>query len=59
MAIPNKQLRAAQRNAAPLRRRESIATEAGAHTFSFDAARNIVCAFLPATHRAAVYQDQA
>jgi DNA-binding beta-propeller fold protein YncE len=43
---------------APLRRHETVVTEAGAHTLSFDAARNIVCAFLPATHRAAVYEDQ-
>lgn len=42
----------------PLRRHETIATEAGAHTLSFDAARNIVCAFLPASHRAAVYRDE-
>lgn len=42
----------------PLRRHETVATEAGAHTLSFDAARNIVCAFLPATHRAAVYRDR-
>jgi DNA-binding beta-propeller fold protein YncE len=42
---------------APLRRHETVATEAGAHTLSFDAARNLVCAFLPATHRAAVYED--
>ena len=40
----------------PLRRHETIATEIGAHTLSFDATRNIVCAFLPASHRAAVYQ---
>jgi DNA-binding beta-propeller fold protein YncE len=38
-------------------RRETVKTEAGAHTLSFDARRNIVCAFLPATHRAAVYED--
>ena len=44
---------------APLRRHETIATEAGAHTLSFDATRNIVCAFLPASHRAAVYRDRA
>ena len=43
---------------APLRRHETIVTEAGAHTLSFDATRNIVCAFLPASHRAAVYQDR-
>jgi DNA-binding beta-propeller fold protein YncE len=44
---------------APLRRHETVATEAGAHTLSFDATRNIVCAFLPASHRAAVYKDHA
>ena len=43
---------------ASLARRETISTEAGAHTLSFDARRNIVCAFLPATHRAAVYEDR-
>jgi DNA-binding beta-propeller fold protein YncE len=43
---------------APLRRHETVVTEAGAHTLSFDAARNIVCAFLPASHRAAVYEDR-
>jgi hypothetical protein len=43
---------------APLRRRETIATEAGAHTLSFDGSRDIVCAFLPGTHRAAVYRDE-
>jgi DNA-binding beta-propeller fold protein YncE len=43
---------------ATLRRRETVATEAGAHTLSFDARRNLVCAFLPATHRAAVYEDR-
>ncbi len=41
----------------PLSRHETVVTEAGAHTLSFDAARNIVCAFLPASHRAAVYAD--
>jgi DNA-binding beta-propeller fold protein YncE len=41
----------------PLRRHETVVTEAGAHTLSFDAKRNIVCAFLPETHRAAVYVD--
>ena len=44
---------------APLRRHETVATEVGAHTLSFDAIRNIVCAFLPASHRAAVYRDHA
>jgi DNA-binding beta-propeller fold protein YncE len=42
---------------APLRHAERVATEAGAHTLSFDAARNIVCAFLPTSHRAGVYED--
>ena len=39
-------------------RLESIPTERGAHTIGFDAARNTVYAFLPDTHRAAVYQDR-
>jgi hypothetical protein len=43
---------------APLRRHETIATEVGAHTLSFDASRSVVCAFLPASHRAAVYRDR-
>jgi DNA-binding beta-propeller fold protein YncE len=42
-----------------LRRVETVTTEAGAHTLSFDAARNIVCTFLPQSHRAAVYEDGA
>jgi hypothetical protein len=37
---------------------ETIKTEAGAHTIGFDAQRNNVYAFLPGTHRAAVYRDQ-
>jgi DNA-binding beta-propeller fold protein YncE len=41
----------------PLRRHETVVTEAGAHTLSFDAKRNVVCAFLPETHRASVYVD--
>jgi len=44
---------------APLRRHETVPTEAGAHTLAFDPARNLVCAFLPATHRAALYIDTA
>jgi hypothetical protein len=36
-----------------------VKTEPGAHTLGFDAARNLVCAFLPATHRAALYVDHA
>ena len=42
-----------------LRRREIVTTEAGAHTLSFDASRNLVWAFLPGSHRAAVYEDDA
>jgi DNA-binding beta-propeller fold protein YncE len=43
---------------APLGRRETLPTEKGAHTLAFDARRNVVCAFLPATHRVAVYHDE-
>ncbi len=43
----------------PLRRHETVATEAGAHTLSLDAGRSIVCAFLPGSHRAAVYRDHS
>jgi len=42
----------------PLRHHETVLTEPGAHTLSFDATRNIVCAFLSRTHRAAVYEDR-
>lgn len=41
-----------------LTRLESIPTEQGAHTIAFDATRNKVYAFLPQTHRAAVYLDR-
>jgi DNA-binding beta-propeller fold protein YncE len=37
---------------------ETIKTELGAHTIAFDAPKNRVYAFLPETHRAAVYRDQ-
>jgi hypothetical protein len=40
-----------------LERIEVLATEAGAHTIAFDARRNKVYAFLPQSHRAAVYVD--
>jgi hypothetical protein len=43
----------------PLRRHETIPTESGAYRLSFDGARHLVCAFLPASHRAVVYADQA
>jgi hypothetical protein len=36
----------------------SVPTERGAHTIGFDAVRNTVYAFLPDTHRAAVYRDR-
>ena len=42
---------------APLRRLETVTTEPGTHTTSFDATRNLIAAFLPGTHRAAVYHD--
>ena len=41
----------------PLRRLETVPTEAGAHTLAFSAKRNLVAAFLPETHRAALYED--
>jgi DNA-binding beta-propeller fold protein YncE len=37
---------------------ETVITEKGAHTIAFDAERNKVYAFLPQTHRAAIYMDQ-
>jgi DNA-binding beta-propeller fold protein YncE len=43
----------------PLRRHETVPTEPGAHTLSFDAMRHLVCTFLPGSHRAAVYEDHA
>ena len=42
---------------APLRRRQTVTTEAGAHTLAVDPARDLVYAFLPATHRAAIFAD--
>jgi hypothetical protein len=44
---------------APLRRHETLTTEAGAHTLAFDPDRQLVLAFLPASHRAAVYADSS
>jgi DNA-binding beta-propeller fold protein YncE len=41
-----------------LNRIETIFTEKGAHTLGFDATRNKVYAFLPESHRAAVYFDE-
>ena len=42
-----------------MRRVEVISTEKGAHTIGFDADRQKIYAFLPQTHRAAVYVDQS
>jgi len=42
-----------------LRRVDAVPTEKGAHTLAFDAASDTVYAFLPETHRAAVYVDPA
>lgn len=40
-----------------MKRLESVPTESGAHTIAFDVSRNNVYAFLPGSHRAAVYLD--
>jgi DNA-binding beta-propeller fold protein YncE len=40
-----------------LRRTEQVVTEAGAHTTAFDAARQRLTVFLPASCRAAIYQE--
>jgi DNA-binding beta-propeller fold protein YncE len=42
---------------APLGRRQVVTTEPGAHTTAFDPATERLYAFLPRTHRAAVYLD--
>ena len=41
-----------------LERIETLLTEKGAHTIGFDPDRHKVYAFLPQTHRAAVYRDR-
>ena len=41
-----------------MERIETVQTERGAHTLGFDAERNKLYAFLPETHRAAVYADK-
>jgi hypothetical protein len=41
-----------------MRHSETVRTGKGAHTLAFDAASNTVYAFLPETHRAAVYVDR-
>ena len=40
-----------------MRREEVVTTEKGAHTLALDRKRNKVYAFLPQSHRAAVFQD--
>jgi hypothetical protein len=40
-----------------MRRLEVVATEAGAHTLALDRKRSKVYAFLPQSHRAAVFED--
>jgi DNA-binding beta-propeller fold protein YncE len=40
-----------------MRRLEVVRTERGAHTIALDPTRNTVYAFLPETHRAAIYRD--
>ncbi len=41
-----------------MRRDESVPTESGAHTLALDRKRNKVYAFLPRSHRAAVFVDK-
>jgi DNA-binding beta-propeller fold protein YncE len=41
-----------------MRRVQTVSTEAGAHTLAIDRQRGKIFAFLPETHRAAVYQDR-
>jgi DNA-binding beta-propeller fold protein YncE len=41
-----------------LKQLETVQTEPGAHTLGFDVERNKLYAFLPKTHRAAVYADK-
>jgi DNA-binding beta-propeller fold protein YncE len=43
---------------AAMRREEVVATESGAHTLALDRKRNKVYAFLPRSHRAAVFVDK-
>ena len=42
-----------------MRRQEVVETEAGAHTLALDRKRNKIYAFLPQSHRAAVFVDSA
>jgi hypothetical protein len=43
---------------AAMRREEVVPTESGAHTLALDRKRNKVYAFLPRSHRAAVFVDK-
>jgi hypothetical protein len=40
-----------------MRRLETIHTEPGAHTIGFHSGRHTLYAFLPATHRASIFQE--
>ena len=42
-----------------MRRKETVSTESGAHTLALDRQRSKLYAFLPASHRAAVFGDEA
>jgi hypothetical protein len=42
-----------------MRRKEAVPTESGAHTLALDRKRSKVYAFLPRSHRAAVFVDGA
>ncbi len=42
---------------ATMRRKEAVPTETGAHTLALDRKRNKIYAFLPQSHRAAVFVD--
>ena len=43
---------------AAMRREEVVTTESGAHTLALDRTRNKLYAFLPRSHRAAVFVDE-
>ena len=45
-------------DAPTLKRLETVPTEKGVHTLGFDARHNKVYAFLPDTHRAAIFIDK-
>jgi hypothetical protein len=43
----------------PVRRVETVPTERGAHTIAFDPRHHTVYAFLPESHRVAIYRECA